>query len=670
MHDKLLPPYLPQDPERLYQPAEPLHWTGRARQPMPSAFRPLPFGAIRPRGWLLDQLRYDLQHGFPGVLDQLVPTIFADRVFGSDRRTKARDTADTGSTWADAGIWAEVEMKWWNAEVQGNWWDGYMRTALLTEDPAAVAKMQALVEELLASQDADGYLGIYARDLRFRHSGENGELWALAAVGRALLAWAQARNDRRVLDAMIRAVDLAMKESLRKGYHLFAVNQPWGGITHNIMITDVLVTLHRITGEERFQDYALDLFRQFAEHPTRNDDLCPSLLADPERPFYKHGAHTYEHLRVLLNAWRQSGYPELADAWDAACIKLEPCIAPSGAGIGFEDICGAEAHPETTPAEMCSIAELQVSLNDALLHLGHAALGDRIERIAYNAAPGQRSPDSKGLCYLRCDTAYAMDGREPDGAPNPRFKISPAHQDCAVCCAPNATRVVPYFISAMAAATPNGLALLLHGPCHIETTWNDVPIVIDVETDYPFEDRLHVRVHTSRPVEFNLRVRLPASARNAVCSRVGETRDGFLHLRRSWHEDAFTLDFRFEPRWEETRQGDYVAVWGNLVFARPVPARLLSIKDHPVTGFHDYHVVAASDSAPRTIASARPLAVTRPNSPQSHPPRWMTPGITLQTTLLHNDKPEASTLVPMASSVLRQVHFSTAAAPSGEVPAS
>ncbi len=650
------PPYLPNDPETLYQPEQPLDWSTRTLHPLPPVFEALPFGSIRPKGWLLAQLKRDLHEGFVGVMDRIVPTIFADDLFNRDRRSRLRDSAETGSSWSDEGIWADVEMKWWNAETQGNWWDGFLRTALLSGDPDALRKAEAWVESILQSQDEDGYLGVYAPDLRFRHEAENGELWALATVGRALLAWAQARDEDRVLQAVIRATDCAMQQSLRKEYHLFAVREPWGGITHNLMLTDVLISLHRLTGEERFSRYALEMFRQFSEHPTRNDDLCLCHLADCKRPFYKHGAHVYEHLRVLLHAWRLSGFGDLASAWDQALEKLHSCLSLSGGGIGFEDICGAEAHPETTPMEMCSIAELQFSLTEALFALGNSAFGDQVERCLFNAGFGQRSPDQKGLTYLRSDTQWQLDSREPDGTPNPRFKLSPAHQDCAVCCAPNSAKALPYYIGAMAGLDAEGIVLLLHGPCEVRAVWKGVPVTLSVETDYPFKDILHITVECQQPVGFSLKVRIPKGA-NPAASIPGVVKEDYLVLRVQGTRTSIELSFGFQPVWQRNRDGSSSAAWGNLVFAAPIQSRLDSLKEHPVPGFADYHAFPVLPAKTLRRASSEPeLRIeTSPLSLESNP--WAEPPVWMKTALLAEGKPTAVALIPLAASVLRQAHF-------------
>jgi hypothetical protein len=64
-----------------------------------------------------------------------------------------------------------------------------VRTALLLEHPDFLPKARAAIEHILATQDNDGYLGIYAPDLRFNFTQENGELWAQASLFRVLLGY-------------------------------------------------------------------------------------------------------------------------------------------------------------------------------------------------------------------------------------------------------------------------------------------------------------------------------------------------------------------------------------------------------------------------------------------------------------------------------------------------
>lgn len=133
-------------------------------------------GKIAPTGWIKQQLEFDLNQGFVGALDNLVPDlIIDDDIYNSHRLTSKDKAKDVGAVAQDAD-W-EVQYLWWNSETQSNWWDGYVRHALLVGDALHKQKVENYIERILASQDEDGYLGIYAPDLRYKAQGENGELW-------------------------------------------------------------------------------------------------------------------------------------------------------------------------------------------------------------------------------------------------------------------------------------------------------------------------------------------------------------------------------------------------------------------------------------------------------------------------------------------------------------
>ena len=158
----------------------------RKIQPLNERYQQLPLGDVRPQGWLLKQLEENLD-GFTGHLDSLVPDlIIKDDIYGKDRLSKKVKSKDVGTVNSE-GDW-QVQFLWWNSETQGNWWDGYIRTAILSGNERHLAKIKKYIRNILSTQDADGYLGIYDPELRYHFDNENGELWAKTTLLRGLLA--------------------------------------------------------------------------------------------------------------------------------------------------------------------------------------------------------------------------------------------------------------------------------------------------------------------------------------------------------------------------------------------------------------------------------------------------------------------------------------------------
>ncbi|MCD7941971.1 MAG: hypothetical protein LUH50_19020 [Bacteroides intestinalis] len=101
-----------------------------------------PFGAIKPVGWLKTQMQADL-NGFVGNLDKLVPDLINDPIYGSGRLHKNSKAKDLGNN-KEGDAEGDEQYKWWNSESQSNWWDGYLRNALLLNDVKHIARVKKI----------------------------------------------------------------------------------------------------------------------------------------------------------------------------------------------------------------------------------------------------------------------------------------------------------------------------------------------------------------------------------------------------------------------------------------------------------------------------------------------------------------------------------------------
>ncbi|MDJ0909537.1 MAG: glycoside hydrolase family 127 protein [Woeseiaceae bacterium] len=552
---------------------------------------PLPVGAIKPDGWMLEQMQNDLHTGFVGNLDRLVPEqMLQDDIYGRDRLTRLVEEKDVGahSTGAD---W-EVQFLWWNSETQSNWWDGYLRNVLLVEDDELIRERLApYVRDKLATADPDGYIGIYAPDLRYEHTTENGELWAQASLFRGLLAYHEATGDEEVLDAVRDAVDLTM-ESLPIGEsEPFKVTDAFAGVGHGLMIVDVLDTLARITGDDRYLDYAVFLFEDYNAHTLPEADIQIDNLLDPDYRFHGHGVHTYEHLRALVIAAEHTGRGDYREALDAYIEKLDDVLTAAGGPIGDEFVLGRHAHASATGYEYCSLQELLHSYSLLLESTGDARWADRIEWLLYNAAQGARHPDGRSIAYVKTDNAFqAMGHVDMDNPQNEeRMKYSPAHRDVAICCVPNAGRIYPYFVQAMYHRTPRGISVNLFGASEASLKLNDSDVLVRQQTDYPFD--YVVRIEVEADADFELRVRMPAWATGGEVEGADFTLDnGWISIDKAW-EGTSQIEIRFEPivRIMEHTSGTLAVAHGPLLYALPIAHEEVAGTLYGEPDFHDVY---------------------------------------------------------------------------------
>ena len=128
-------------------------------------------GQLLPEGWLKEFLRRD-KEGITGNLDKLFRDC-AEDVFGADKVTHEED-----------GYWSS----WWAGETHGNWIEAYVRLAFLTGEEELVSRARAIVENILAHQGEDGYIGIYVEGARYIVTKRFGELWAQSRAMRTPLS--------------------------------------------------------------------------------------------------------------------------------------------------------------------------------------------------------------------------------------------------------------------------------------------------------------------------------------------------------------------------------------------------------------------------------------------------------------------------------------------------
>jgi len=628
--------------------------------PKPQTYQFLPFGAVKPSGWIRAQMAHDLEHGFVGHLDELVPALIQrDDIYGADRLTTAAKTKELGVV-AKESQW-DVQFLWWNSETQSNWLDGLTRAALLLENSPFIEKARARLEHLLATQDADGYLGIYAPDLRFNFSGENGELWAQASLFRVLLGWHEAAGDERALESVRRAVGVTMAAYPMGKCHPFDVKNDFAGVGHGLVFTDVLDRLYQLTGEQRYLGYACWLYLEYSRQPLSQDDLQLKHLLDPDYRFKAHGVHTYEHIRSLLTAACAADDPQLDSALLAALAKLENCLTPSGGPIGDEFIGGRAADASETGYEYCSIHELLDTYTHLLQKTGDLRWADRAEWLFFNAAQGARHPNQSAIAYLKTDNSTSMTGSlhpgDPQDPENPqiRYKYSPAHQDVAVCCIPNAGRIAPYYVKAQWLRSAEGVVAALYGASTFQAEINGVRVNIAQITDYPFDTGITFRVEPAQPTEFRLSLRIPAWASGfSLGTEPFTVQENLIHIQKTWQPgDQFTLCFETEVKIQPWKD-EFIVTYGPLLLCLPLDGNFSPGREY-APGFRDSYYTLADESAlnlrlaPQTVFTLerRPCDPSRPFD-----------SLSLTGALLDPDgTPHPARLIPLGGSLLRKVTF-------------
>jgi len=610
-------------------------------------YQSLSFGSIKPLGWLKVQMQKDMA-GFVGNLDRLVPDLINDPIYSTGRLHKQSKAKDLGNLKSgDAG--GDDQYKWWNSETQSNWWDGYIRNAFLLDDQQAIEKVKIYITRILATQDADGYIGIYDKELRYKFTSENGELWSKTTLYRGLLAYYECTRDENVWNALVRAVDNVMQNyPVNKSQPFFAGKDFSGGVAHGLTFTDVLDRMHQLTGDQKYSDYAAFLYLNFSENYSSEKDAQLHNILDPNFKMQSHGAHTYEHLRPLIVAAYAKGTTELNNALRIYLERIKVCTTPTGGAIGDEWIGGRQADATHTGYEYCSLHELMDSYSALFQKNGDIKAAEAIETIFYNAAQGSRNPDHSCIAYLKTDNSFEMTGTrngevEP-GRKQTRYKYSPVHQDVAVCCVPNAGRISPYFLQCCwFKESENTLLTGVLGPNILETTIQNVPVKIEEITEYPYQNHFIFRIKTGKAVSFRLKIRKPEWATSIQTKENYQLEDGYLVFDRKYlTNDQIELEFKADVQVKEDLNHEKYFSYGALIYAKPNKAIEHTGKVY-APGFIDLTYSPTDSSRYEFIIN--------------HQARFQDGKISIYLKNKTTKKTEKIELIPLGKTILRQVSF-------------
>jgi DUF1680 family protein len=78
--------------------------------------------------------------------------------------------------------------------------------------------------------------------------------------------------------------------------------------------------------------------------------------------------------------------------------------------------------------------------------------GNKIEKLFFNAALGASHPTESAICYLKTDNSYVLEGGkngDQSDKHQTRYRYSPVHKEAAVCCVPNAGKIVASYVEHM-----------------------------------------------------------------------------------------------------------------------------------------------------------------------------------------------------------------------------
>ena len=466
-----------------------------------AALRELPLGAVRPEGWLLDQLRLQAA-GHTGRLAEVWPDVGPDSAW----------LGGSGEAWERGPYFL----------------DGLVPLAHLLADEELLAQAKTWVEALLASQRPDGQFGPEGDD----------DWWPRMVACKALTQHADATGDERVVPFLARYAAFQAREL--PGRPLAS----WGRVRGADAVLSVLWLHERADEAARvpLADLARLLLEQTADwhaHLTTGLRTAPTARFD----HLDHCVNVAMGLKTSGVAAELAGLAGTAAELARTGAELDAVDAHHGLvhGVFSGDEWLAGRDPRRG-VETCEVVELMFTLEQLARIHGDGALVDRLELAAFNLLPAACDPQVRSHQYLqqanqvlvsvaRREWTYSGDDATVFGL-EPNFG----------CCTANLHQGWPKLVRSLWMATPDGgLAALSYAPCTVEATLGGRPVRLAVTTAYPFEESVRITVESGGG-RGALRLRVPGWCERPSVTVGGEPVDatadelGFATVERSWAE--------------------------------------------------------------------------------------------------------------------------------------
>jgi uncharacterized protein len=432
------------------------------------------------------------------------------------------------------------------------WLEGACYVYARTQDAELRAEIDRIAELILACQCDDGYINTqvppYERfDPSIRH-----ELYMAGHFAEAAVAHHRATGQSSLLDAARRWVDYLIADH-DAGNAYYATSGQWEHSVYEI----AFLRLARETGEAKYLDFAITLALEL-------NHVGPA-VADIKAGGCLHAVRVGYLLAGMADLHLETGRDDLAEHLEALWTELVETrmyitggMASHGEHISPDpfNLPHTQKDPDRTMGETCS--SIALILFGWRMHsvTGQSHYFDTIETILYNHVLGALSLDGLGCFY------YSPLRVTGDQTHRTDHWHTPATTRCMLpkinktaCCMPNFWRFLGALPEYLYSADADGVFINLYDTSRMNHTLPDGrAVALSVETRYPHDGAISVRIEGDAPARFALRLRIPSWCDAPVAAWPGQesapvAAGEYLVIDREWTPgETVKLDFPMPVR--------------------------------------------------------------------------------------------------------------------------
>ena len=476
---------------------------------------------IKPEGWLRRQLTIQAE-GLSGNLHKIWPDI--------------RDSA-----------WIGGNREGW--ERVPYWLDGFIPLAYLLENEEMISTVKKYIDAILSAQEDDGWICPCEDGKRAKY-----DTWAIQLICKTLKVYYDCSGDERIPDVIYRVLK-NYYDMLKSGeIRLFKwAKYRW---------YEMFISLNFLY-EKYQEDWIKDLARIIKEQGYDYNTAINSW----KKPSHMWLRKTHiVNIAMMLKSEAVS-HDLLGEKYTDNAEKLREILDKYN-GTAFEGFTGDEVLSGLDPTrgtECCAVVEQMYSYEEMFAHTGHNKWAERLEVLGFNALPATLSEDMWTHQYVQqvnqvaCRKTMIMAPFSTNGPYAHTFGLEPNFG----CCTANFNQGWPKFALSAFMRKDNTILSSVMLPSVLK----EKDVTIRLETDYPFNNKMHYYIEAQK--DFDFEVRIPSFAKNLkVNSEASLTKD--LQFAIKSGKTEIEIEFETVPCLKERPNNLYALQMGSLLFSVPV----------------------------------------------------------------------------------------------------
>ena len=484
---------------------------------------------LKPEGWLHRQLKIQAE-GLSGNLHKIWPDIRDSKWIGGDREG-----------------WERVPY----------WLDGFIPLAYHLEDEEMIATVKKYIDAIISAQEEDGWICPCKKGKRARY-----DTWAVQLICKTLKIYYDCSGDERIPDVIYRILK-NYYELLKSGkIHLFM----WG----KYRWFETFISLNFLQekySEEWIKDLAKILKAQSFDYNKATEKW--------KKPSHIWKLKTHIVNMAMMLKSEAVSHELLNEEYTDNAEKLRTILDKYN-GTAFEGFTGDEVLSGLDPTrgtELCAIVEQMYSYEELFAHTGDNKWAERLEMLAFNALPATISEDMWTHQYVQqvnqiaCQKTIIMAPWSTNGPEANTFGLEPNFG----CCTANFNQGWPKL--ALATFMHNGNTII--NSVMLPSVLKDNGITIRLETNYPFENKMHYHIDADK--DFNFIIRVPSFAKALkVNGENAEVRDLEFEIKQG--NTDIEIEFKTTPYLKQRPNNLYALQMGSLLFSVPIDYEKLMIE--------------------------------------------------------------------------------------------